>query len=150
MKIILACIGKLKEKYFREAFEAYSRQISKHYELALIEIAGMPAPESLSLAEEDELKRKESAKLYSRIRPGSFIIALDPAGKRTGSADFAKKIASLEQAGTSEVVFTIGGSLGLHVESLAKSDFRMSLSRMTFPHQLARLILAEQIARRSR
>lgn len=145
MRITIACIGKLREKYSKDAIKSYSKCISKYCAFEIIEVNDIAAPESLSGAEEAELKRCESAALYSKIHSGSYIIALDLAGESLGSDEFVQKIKAIEENGRSDITFTIGGSLGLHEDALRKSDFRLSLSKMTFPHQLARLILAEQM-----
>ncbi|WP_010681335.1 23S rRNA (pseudouridine(1915)-N(3))-methyltransferase RlmH [Acetivibrio cellulolyticus] len=147
MKITLVVVGKLKEKYLKEGISEYSKRLSRFCELQIVEVDDEQAPENLSEAQEVQVKRKEAERILKKVKDGSALIVLDLKGKKLDSEGFAEKLNSFFISGKSHLTFVIGGSLGLDDEIIQKADFRLCLSDMTFPHQLARLILLEQIFR---
>lgn len=147
MKITVIAVGKLKEKYLKDGISEYAKRLSRFCDFEIIEVADEKAPENLSAVSEAQVMRKEAKKAIKKIREGSKLIVLDVKGKGLNSVDFAKKLESFFNSGTSHITFVIGGSLGIDKELLEKADLRLSISDMTFPHQLARLILSEQIYR---
>jgi 23S rRNA (pseudouridine1915-N3)-methyltransferase len=147
VKISIISVGKLKEKYLKEAISEYKKRLSRYCNFEIIEVDDDRAPENLSNALIEKVKKSEAEKILKNIRQGSFIIAMDVKGKSLSSEEFAKKIAQLSVAGVSDIVFIIGGSLGIHKDILNIANFKLSMSDFTFTHQLARLILVEQIYR---
>ena len=147
MRITIITVGKIKEKYLKQGIEEYTKRLSKYCKLEIIEVADEKAPENMSLAQEDIVKNKEGEKILKSIKEDSYIIALAIDGKGRTSEEFAKEIADLGVNGNSHITFIIGGSLGLSKTILTKSDEKISFSKMTFPHQLMRLILLEQVYR---
>jgi len=147
LKITIIAVGKLKEKYLKEGIAEYSKRLSRFCDLNIIEVADEQAPENLSSAQEEQVKKREAERILKRVSSGSFLIVLDVKGKKLDSEGFASKLRSLFLSGNSNITFVIGGSLGLDGELLRKADFSLSLSDMTFPHQLTRLILLEQLFR---
>lgn len=147
MKFTLVAVGKLKEKYLKEGIGEYSKRLSRFCELQIVEVEDEQAPENLSEAQAVQVKKKEAERIIKKVKEGSTLIVLDLKGKKLDSEGFAEKLNSFFVSGKSHVTFVIGGSLGLDDELVQKADFRLCLSDMTFPHQLARLILLEQIFR---
>ena len=147
LKITIACVGRIKEKYLTEGIREYSKRLSRYCRLSIAEVSDEKTPDGASEAEELSIKKTEGARLLRLIPEGSFVIALDLRGEMTDSEGFAKQLSGLAVQGVSSICFVIGGSLGLSEEVLKKSDRRMSFSMLTFPHQLMRLILLEQIYR---
>ena len=147
MKFTVVAVGKLKEKYLKEGIIEYSKRLSRFCELQVIEVDDEQAPENLSESQEIQVKRREAERIMKKVKDGSVLIVLDLKGKRLNSEGFADKLNSFFVSGKSHITFVIGGSLGLDEELVARADFRLCLSDMTFPHQLARLILLEQIFR---
>ena len=147
MKITVIAVGKLKEKYLKDGIAEYSKRLSRFCDLNIIEVADEQAPESLSSAQEEQVKKKEAERILKNISSGSLLIVLDIKGKKLDSEGFASKLQSFFLSGNSNITFVIGGSLGLDDELVRKADLRLSLSDMTFPHQLTRLILLEQLFR---
>ncbi len=147
MNIQILCIGKLKERYWTEAVQEYSKRLGKYCSLTISELKEEKAPDNPSAAEESAIKTAEGKSLLKHIKKDSFVIALDIRGKELSSEMLSEKIESLGIAGKSDLVFIIGGSLGLSEEVLARADFRLSFSKMTYPHQMMRVILLEQIYR---
>ncbi len=147
MKITIAAVGKLKEKYLKEGIAEYVKRLSRYGDVDLIEVDDEHAPDSLSPAQEAQVKQKEAERLLKRVKEGSYIVLLDLAGEQVSSEGFASKLENIMTAGSSHITFIIGGSLGLDQSLINRADYRISLSKMTFPHQLARLILLEQIYR---
>lgn len=147
MKINIICVGKLKEKYMRDGINEYSKRISRFADLRITELADEKIPERASAAIEEKIKTAEGEKILSKIANDDFVIALCVEGKQLASEKFAKKLSEIMLGGKSTIDFVIGGSLGLSDEVKKRSDFRLSFSEMTFPHQLMRLILTEQIYR---
>lgn len=147
MNIRLITVGKIKEKYIQEGIKEYSKRLSRYCSLDIIEIEDEKAPENLSDKEMDIVKQKEGERILAKIPQSSFVIALVIEGKQLSSEDLAEKIDSLMIDGVSDITFLIGGSLGLSNEVISRSNFKLSFSKMTFPHQLMRMILLEQIYR---
>ena len=147
MKITLITVGKIKEKFYTQAVAEYEKRLSKYCSLQLMEVADEKAPENLSEKEMLQIKGKEGERILSKIKDTQVVIALDIKGKQMSSEGFADYISHLGIQGTSDLVFIIGGSLGLCESVLKRSQFRLSFSPMTFPHQLMKVILIEQIYR---
>lgn len=147
MRISIVCIGKIKEKYLKLGIDEFSKRLSKYCKLEIIELDDEKAPEQLSNKEMLMIKDIEGKKALSKIKNNSYVIALAIDGKNLSSEDLAKTIDNLGVRGTSHIVFVIGGSLGLSDEVLKRANYKLSFSKMTFPHQLMRLILLEQIYR---
>lgn len=147
MKVTVIGVGKLKEKYFKEGVGEYAKRLSRFCDLQLVEVGDEQAPETLSAAQEEQIKKKEASKILCKLKEGSYLIALDVRGERKSSEEFADVLQSCFSSGRSNITFVIGGSLGLDPELVKKADLRLSFSDMTFPHQLMRLILLEQIFR---
>jgi 23S rRNA (pseudouridine1915-N3)-methyltransferase len=147
MRICVLAVGKLQEQYLRDGIAEYLKRLKRYCKLEIIEVADEKAPESLSPAEQDIVLKKEGEKLLCKITNGSIVIALDIRGKRMTSEDLAAAIKGYMVSGIPDITFVIGGSLGLDGAVLEKAALRLSLSDMTFPHQLTRLIILEQIYR---
>lgn len=147
MKITLITVGKIKEKYFTDAVKEYSKRLSRYCRLELIELADEKTPDGAGEALERQIKEKEGERILRSIKDGSYVIALAIEGKKMSSEKLAEFIGNLGVKGESDLVFVIGGSLGLDPRVLTRADFLLSFSDMTFPHQLMRVILLEQIYR---
>ena len=147
MKISVLTVGKIKEKFFRDAIDEYSKRLSRYCKLEILQVADEKTPDGASEALEQQIKEKEGERILSNIKDGSFVIALAIEGKMPDSVELAEKIEKWGISGISQLVFVIGGSLGLSDAVLARADYKLSFSRMTFPHQLMRVILLEQIYR---
>ena len=147
MKITLLTVGKIKEKFLRDAIAEYSKRLSKYCKLEIIEVADEKTPDNASETVEDSIRSKEGERLLKYIKDEAFVITLEIAGEQLTSEKFAEKINNLGIRGTSHIQFVIGGSIGLGKEVLKRSDYALSFSKMTFPHQLMRVILLEQIYR---
>lgn len=149
MNIEIICTGKLKEKYWVDACSEYSKRLGRFCKLTITELAECRLPDKAGPAEEQQVIETESKAVLKRLESlgQSYVIALDVKGKMLGSEQLAEKIADITLAGKSRIVLIIGGSLGLSKELLSKADFRLSFSPMTFPHQMMRVILLEQIYR---
>ncbi len=147
MNISFVTVGKLKEKYLKQGMAEYVKRLSAYCKIDIIEVADEKAPEELSDAEMEMVKKKEGQRILSKISPDAYVIALAIEGKQYSSEEFASFLEKLATHGRSKIVFVIGGSLGLSGDVLKRADMRLSFSKMTFPHQLMRLILAEQVYR---
>ena len=147
MRITLVTVGKIKEKFFVQAIEEYSKRLSRYCKLEIIEVADEKTPDKASEALELQIKEKEGERILKSIKDDSYVIALAIEGKMLDSVELSEKIAALGVSGTSQIIFIIGGSLGLSKQVLDRADYLLSFSRMTFPHQLMRVILLEQIYR---
>ncbi|MFZ2464119.1 MAG: 23S rRNA (pseudouridine(1915)-N(3))-methyltransferase RlmH [Caldibacillus thermoamylovorans] len=147
MKISIITVGKLKEKYLKQGIDEYLKRLSAYAKVEIIEVADEKAPEQLSEAEMEEVKRKEGERILSHLSEDTYIITLEISGRMLSSEQLAAKIDELGTYGKSKLAFIIGGSLGLSKEVQNRSDLALSFSKMTFPHQLMRLILLEQIYR---
>ena len=147
MKITVLTVGKIKEKYLRDAIAEYSKRLSRYAKLEIIEVADEKTPDNASETVETNIKNKEAERLLKYIRDDAYLITLEIKGKQLTSEELAQKIDTLGVQGTSHIIFAIGGSLGLGEEVLKRSNYALSFSKMTFPHQLMRVILLEQIYR---
>ena len=147
MKITLITVGKIKEKYLKDAIAEYSKRLSRYCKLEIVEVADEKTPDKASEALENQIKEKEGNRILSHISDSDYVIALAINGKERDSVELAEHIRSLGLHGKSSLAFVIGGSLGLSEEVLKRADEKLSFSKMTFPHQLMRVILAEQVYR---
>lgn len=147
MKITICCVGKIKEKFYSQAIEEYSKRLSKYCKLEIKEAADEKTPDSASDTVNRMIKEKEGDRLLSFIKDDSYVIALAIDGKMLDSVELSEKIDNLMLSGKSDIVFVIGGSLGLDKRVLDRADYKLSFSKMTFPHQLMRVIFLEQIYR---
>lgn len=147
MKISVIAVGKIKEKYLKDAVTEYSKRLSRYCKLEIIEAADEKTPDHASVAVEDAIRAKEGERLLKHIREDMYVITLEIGGKMLTSEEFAEKIETLGVQGKSSIAFVIGGSIGLGKEVLKRSDFALSFSKMTFPHQLMRVVLLEQVYR---
>ncbi len=147
MKITIITVGKIKEKYLRDAIAEYSKRLSRYCKLEIIEVADEKTPDQASETLEEQIRSKEGERILKYIRDDMYVITLEIGGKMLSSEEFAKKIETLGVQGQSSIAFVIGGSIGLGKEVLKRSDYALSFSKMTFPHQLMRVILLEQVYR---
>lgn len=147
MKVTILCVGKIKEKFFSMAIDEYRKRLSRYCKLEIIEVPDEKTDENASVAEEMMVKEKEGERLLKNIKDSSYVIALAIDGKQFDSVELSEKIEKLGVQGVSHITFVIGGSLGLSEKVLSRADFKLSFSKMTFPHQLMRVILLEQIYR---
>ncbi|MEY8353094.1 23S rRNA (pseudouridine(1915)-N(3))-methyltransferase RlmH [Lachnospiraceae bacterium 54-53] len=147
MKITLVAVGKIKEKFYADAVAEYSKRLSRYCRLEIIQVADERTPDSAGEALERQIKDKEGERILSSVKEGAYVIALAIEGEMPDSVQLSEKISALGVGGTSHMVFMIGGSLGLSDAVLKRADYKLSFSRMTFPHQLMRVILLEQIYR---
>lgn len=147
MKITVITVGKIKEKYLKDAIAEYSKRLGKYCKLEIVEVSDEKTPDNASEVVADAIRAKEAERILKYIKDDAFVITLEINGKQLSSEELADKIDKLGVQGTSHIIFVIGGSIGLGKEVLAKSNFALSFSRMTFPHQLMRVVLLEQIYR---
>lgn len=147
MNISVICVGKLKEKYWTQAVAEYAKRLSGYCSLDIVELKEARLPDRAGPAEEQAVKEAEGAEILKRLRDNMYVITLEVKGKELSSEKLAEKIDSLAVSGRSNIAFVIGGSLGLSEEVSKRSDFRLSFSQMTFPHQMMRVILLEQVYR---
>ena len=147
MKITIACVGRIKEKFYRDAVEEYAKRLSGYCKLEIVEVADERTPEGAGSGVEEMILKKEASRLLDRIRADAYVCTLEIAGKKLSSEKMAEWIGKLALGGVSHIVFVIGGSLGLHASVRDRADMALSFSDMTFPHQLMRVILCEQIYR---
>lgn len=147
MKISIITVGKIKEKYLKDAIAEYSKRLGKYCKLEIIEVADEKTPDAASETVEDAIRAKEGERIMKYVRDDAYVITLEIAGTQLTSEGLAGKIEQLGIQGKSHITFIIGGSIGLGRQVLARSDYALSFSKMTFPHQLMRVILLEQIYR---
>lgn len=147
MRITLVTVGRIKEKYLRDAVAEYGKRLGKYCKLEIIEVADEKTKERASEAEERAVRSKEGERILKHVKEDAYVITLEILGKQISSEELADKIEGLGVQGKSHVMFIIGGSIGLGEAVLKRSDFALSFSKMTFPHQLMRVILLEQIYR---
>lgn len=147
MNIDIVCVGKIKEKYLVEAISEYSKRLQRYCSLNIYEVQDEKTPDNASQTVNEKIKEAEAAKLKKYLKDDAFIVSLEINGKQLSSEELAEKISSLGTYGTSNIQFVIGGSLGLHNSITSMADYHLSFSKMTFPHQLMRVILLEQIYR---
>ena len=148
MKITILCVGKIKEKYFRDAIPEYEKRLGRYCKLEIVEVADEKTPDGASEAEEQQIRRKEGERLLKYLEgKNCYVIALAIDGKMLDSVALSEKVSDLMVKGNSHIVLVIGGSLGIADEVLKRADEKISFSKMTFPHQLMRVILLEQLYR---
>lgn len=147
MNISIVTVGKLKEKYLKQGIEEYLKRLTAYAKVEIIEVSDEKAPEILSETEMEQVKQKEGERILSKIHPDTHVIALAIQGKMKTSEELADGIDKLGTYGKSKIAFVIGGSLGLSDEVMKRANESLSFSKMTFPHQLMRLILVEQVYR---
>ncbi|SCH28942.1 Ribosomal RNA large subunit methyltransferase H [uncultured Clostridium sp.] len=147
MKITCVVVGKIKEKYFTDAIKEYSKRLSRYCKLEIVELADEKTPDGASEAEEQAIREKEGERILKTLKDDAYVIALAIEGKMLDSVELSRKIESLGISGTSHIAFVIGGSLGLAPAVMKRADYALSFSRMTFPHQLMRVVLLEQLYR---
>lgn len=147
MKITILTVGKIKEKYFTAAITEYTKRLSRYCKLEIIEVQDEKTPDKAPDAINRQIKDKEGERLLAHVKDDSYVIALAIQGKELSSEQLAQKIDQLALNGKSHIIFIIGGSLGLSDAVLKRADYQLSFSPMTFPHQLMRVILLEQIYR---
>ena len=147
MKIDIIAVGKVKEKFYRDAIEEFSKRLSKYCKLQVIEVADEKTPDGAGEAMEEQIKVKEAERILKHVKDDAYVFTLEILGKKYDSVEFANCIHHLGVQGKSHIQFIIGGSLGLHSSVSKRSDAKISFSDMTFPHQLMRVILLEQVYR---
>lgn len=147
MKITVITVGKIKEKYLKDAIAEYSKRLSRYCKLEIIEVADEKTPDQASESVENVIREREAERIMRFIKDDMFVITLEIRGKMLDSEKFAEKIEALGIQGISRIAFIIGGSIGLGEDVMKRSDYALSFSKMTFPHQLMRVILLEQIYR---
>lgn len=147
MKISIVCVGKIKEKFYRDAMDEYLKRLSRYCKTEVLEVADERVPEGTSPAEEEQIKRREGERLLAKLKDDACVITLEINGIKVDSLVFSDMIKQIGVSGKSHIQFVIGGSLGLHEIVSARADKKLSFSDMTFPHQMMRVILCEQIYR---
>ena len=147
MKITIVCVGKIKEKYLRDAIAEYEKRLGRYCKLQILEVADEKTPDGASPALENQIREKEGERILRLLKTDDPVVTLEIEGSQLDSVSFAKKIEKMSVEGTSHIQFVIGGSLGLHENVCNVSNWKLSFSKMTFPHQLMRVILLEQIYR---
>lgn len=147
MFVQIVTVGKLKEKYLQQGIEEYAKRLGPYLKLQIVEVPDEKAPETMSDAEVQQVKRREGERILSHIRPEAHVIALAIDGQMWSSEELAANLDKLGTYGTSNVAFVIGGSNGLADDVLRRAQQRLSFGRVTYPHQLMRLILVEQVYR---
>lgn len=147
MKVTILCVGKIKEDFYRKAILEYEKRLGRYCKVDIIEVADEKTLDSASAALEAQIKEKEGERLLRHVREGMYVVALAIDGRHLDSVQLSEKIDRLGVSGNSHLAFVIGGSLGLSRQVLKRADERISFSQLTFPHQLMRVILLEQIYR---
>ena len=147
MKISILCVGKVKEKFYREAIDEFTKRLSRYCKLEIIEVSDEKTEEQSSETEIRLVKEKEGERLLKNLKEDAYVIALCIDGKQLDSEELSEKMEKLGIQGVSHICFIIGGSLGVSDAVVKRADFKLSFSKMTFPHQLMRVILLEQIYR---
>ena len=147
MKITILCVGKVKEKFYRDAIDEFSKRLSRYCKLEIVEVADEKTVEEASENEIKIVKDKEGERLLKNIKEDAYVVCLCIDGKQLDSEELSEKMEQLAIQGKSHICFVIGGSLGLADAVIKRADFKLSFSKMTFPHQLMRVILLEQVYR---
>lgn len=147
MNISIITVGKLKEKYLKDGIDEYKKRLTRYCSIEIIEVPDEKAPETLSPKEEEQIKDKEGQAILKNVKDTTFVVALDLKGKMLSSEELSEFLEDCAIKGNSSIVFIIGGSLGLSKEVLQRANYKLCFSKMTFPHQLMRLILLEQVYR---
>lgn len=147
MNISVICVGKLKERYWTDAVGEYSKRLKSYCNLEIVELKESRLPDKAGPAEEQAVKEAEGEEILKKIRSGVYVVTLEVKGRMLSSEKLAEKVEKLAIDGVSNLVFVIGGSLGLSEAVSRRADFKLSFSEMTFPHQMMRVILLEQLYR---
>ena len=147
MKLRIVCVGRLKEKFYTDAVNEFKKRLSRFAEVEIVELADEKAPEKLSDAELEQIKLAEGRRILAKLSEGETVIALDIKGTQLSSPELAEKLKNLMLEGKSRIAFIIGGSNGLSGEVLSRADFKLSFSKLTFSHQIFRIMLVEQLYR---
>ena len=147
MKIVIICVGKVKEAFFRDAISEYGKRLSRYCKLDIQEVSDEQTPDGAGEALQEQIKEREGSRILSHIREDAYVVTLEIAGKKMDSLEFSSFLEKGAIAGKGQIVFVIGGSLGLSESVRKRSNLAISFSDMTFPHQLMRVILLEQIYR---
>ena len=147
MRITILCVGKVKEKFYRDAIDEFSKRLSRYCKLEIVEVTDEKTTEEASETEIRMIKDREGERLLKNMKEDAYVICLCIDGKQLDSEELSDKINKLGVQGNSHIYFVIGGSLGLSEEVIKRADYKLSFSKMTFPHQLMRVILLEQIYR---
>lgn len=147
MKITIIAVGKLKEKYWKQAIAEYEKRLNAYTKIDIIEVPDEKAPETMSDKEIEQVKEKEGQRILAKVKPQSTVITLEIQGKMLSSEGLAKELDQRMTQGASDFTFIIGGSNGLHQDVMKRSNFALSFSKMTFPHQMMRVVLLEQVYR---
>lgn len=147
MKIRIIAVGRLKEKFYEEAVNEFRKRISRFAEIEIIELADEKAPENLNKADLEQIKQLEGRRIMDRIGENDFVILTDLRGKELSSTEFSDKLRSLMIGGKSRFMFIIGGSNGVSDEVFRRADYKLSFSKLTFSHQIFRIMLLEQLYR---
>lgn len=147
MKITLVTVGKIKEKFYTDAIEEYKKRLSRYCRLEILQVQDEKTPDRASEAQERQIKEREGERILAQLRDDAYVIALAIEGEMLSSEKLAEKLERLGVGGESQIAFVIGGSLGLSEAVMRRADYALSFSRMTFPHQLMRVVLLEQIYR---
>lgn len=147
MNISIITVGKLKEKYLKDGIDEYKKRLTRYCSIDIIEVPDEKAPETLSSKEEEQIKEKEGQAILKHIKDTTYVVALDLKGKMLSSEELSDFLQDCALSGNSSIAFIIGGSLGLSKEVLQRANYKLCFSKMTFPHQLMRLILLEQVYR---
>jgi 23S rRNA (pseudouridine1915-N3)-methyltransferase len=151
VSVLILCVGKMKEKPYRQMADEYLKRLGRYGKYEEAEIPDLPEPASgLSEALEEQLKMKEGEAILAKIRPGDRVIAMTIGGKRRSSEELAEHLGAMKASGAGRLVFVIGGSLGLGRNVLKRANEELSMGAMTFPHQLARVMLLEQLYRQEK
>ncbi len=147
MRITVVCVGKIKEKFYVQAVEEYAKRLSRYCKLEFVELPDEKTPENAGEQINASIKAKEGDRILSVLRDDAYVIALAIEGNMLDSVQFSEKLEKLAVSSVSHIMFVIGGSLGLDTRVLSRADYKLSFSKMTFPHQLMRVVLLEQIYR---
>ena len=147
MNITIITVGKLKEKFYRDAVAEYVKRLGRYCKITIHEVADEQTPDKSSEIQDLAIKKKEADRILKLVKPDAYVIKLEVVGKKLNCVSFAKKMDDLSVGGVSNITFVIGGSLGLHDDVSQRANEKISFSDMTFPHQLMRVILTEQIYR---
>lgn len=147
MRITLVVVGKIKEKFYADAVAEYSKRLSRYCRLEIIQVADEKTPDGAGEALERQIKEREGGRILAQLKEDAYVVALAIQGQSMSSEQLAARLEQLAVSGKSQIIFIIGGSLGLSEAVLRRADFLLSFSPMTFPHQLMRVILLEQIYR---
>ena len=147
MKITIVCVGKIKEKYWNMAIDEYAKRLSRYCKLEIVQVEDEKTPDGASETVENAIKEKEGKKILAKIPDSAYVTALAIEGKMLDSVELSDKIEHLGVQGEGHLIFVIGGSLGLSKEVMKRANYALSFSKMTFPHQMMRVILLEQIYR---